>query len=342
MRKQIPTWAFLLAAASLGAAANAQRVIAKIPVADFVGGGAVDPVAHRAYIPTGAADNGTVSQVTVVDERNQKIAGYITLPTDWPAVSVALNERTGLLYVGTEFGGLFVVDRRTGETVASINVNAASVAVNSFTNKIYVSDFDQNLFVVDGASNMIDTMIPIQGIENIAVNPYRNRIYAAVDFNPGMVAVVDGRTNQVIAEPKAASGLSFGVAIDPFRDRIFSSDTNQLSNSGTGTVSVYDGRTNKLIASVSVEGYPALVVEDPITSIVYASNTPKNTVDFRNDKLREEKIRSIAVGLQPQYMTDDPINKLLYVGCQGPNDANGFPTYVLYVIKTSESRDERR
>ncbi len=332
MRRRIQTLSFLLAAACLSAAVNAQRVIATIPVADFVGGGAVDPLAKLAYLPTGVDNNGA-SQVTVVNERTQTIAGYITLLTDWPAVSAALNYETGLLYVGTEFGGLFVVNPRTEATVASVNVNAASVAVNSATNKIYVSDFGQNLYVVDGATNSIDTTVSIQGIENITVNPFTNRIYAAVDFNPGMVAVVDGKTNQVVAEPKAASGLSFGVAVDPFRDIFYSSDTNQLSTSGTGTVSVYNGRTNTLTASTTLEGFPASVVEDPVTFTVYASNFPENTVDII-DGAKHTLIDSVAVGSQPQYLTDDPINKLLYVGCQGPNDANGLPTYVLYVIRT--------
>jgi DNA-binding beta-propeller fold protein YncE len=333
MRRQIRTLNCLLAAVCVTAGINAQKVIATIPVADFVGGGAVDPFAKLAYLPTGAADNGTISQVTVVDERNQTIAGYITLPTNWPAVSLDLNYKTGLLYVGTEFGGLFVVNPRTGATVASINVNAAGVAVNSFTNKIYVSDFTSNLYVVDGASNMIDTTIPVQGIENVAVNPFTNRIYAAVSFNPGEVAVVDGKTNQIIAQPTAASGLTFGVAVDPFRNIFYSSETNQLSTSGTGTVSVYNGTTNTLTTSVTVEGYAGLVAEDPVTFTVYTSDTPENTIDII-DGSNNTLIDSLPVGLQPQYLTDDPINKLLYVGCQGPNGANGFPTYVLYVIRT--------
>lgn len=221
MRARILTMIFLLAAACLSATANAQSVIATIPVEDFVGGGAIDPLAKLAYIPTGNY-NGTTSQVTVVNEETQTISSYITLATDWPAASAALNYKTGLLYVGTEFGGLFVVNPKTGATVAFVNVNAVSVAVNSVTNKIYASDFDQYLYVVDGATNTIDTMVNIQGIENITMNPLSNRIYAAVDFNPGEVAVVDGKTNRVVAEPTAASGLSFGVAVDPFRDIFYS------------------------------------------------------------------------------------------------------------------------
>jgi DNA-binding beta-propeller fold protein YncE len=70
-----------------------------------------------------------------------------------------------------------------------------------------------------------------------------------------------------------------------------------------------------------------------VTYTVYASNYPLNTIDII-DGSKNTVAGSVAVGSGLQYMTDDPINKLLYVGCQGPNNANGYPTFVLYVIKT--------
>jgi DNA-binding beta-propeller fold protein YncE len=335
MRRRIQTVSLFLATACLSAAAHAQTVIATIPITAYAGGGAVDPKAKLAYIPTGTNDANTnpSSQVTIVDEKTQTIAGYITFDSEWQAVSAALNYRTGLLYVGLEGGGLYVVNPKTRETVGYVNVPAACVAVNSETNMVYVSDFDQNLYAIDGATNTIVADVTVQGIENIAVNPRTNTIYAAVDFNPGKVAVVDGRTNQIIAEPTAASGLTFGVAVDPFRNIFYSSDTNQLSSSGTGTVSVYNGKTNTLTTSVTEDGYPALVVEDPVTFTVYASNYPEGTVDII-DGATNTQTGSVTVGADAQYMTDDPVNKLLYVGCQGPNTSEGYPTYLLYVIKT--------
>lgn len=333
MHKRIQMLSFFVAAACVSATANAQSVIATIPIENFAGGGAVDPEAKLAYIPTYAGDNGTVAQITVVNETNQKIERYISLDTDWGTTSAALNYKTGVLWVATQYGGLWAVNPKSGKTVGFVNIQATSVAVNSETNMVYASDFDSNLYAVDGATDTIVADINVQGIENVAVNPVTNTIYAAVEFNPGEVAVIDGKTNQIIAQPTAASGLTFGVAVDPFRNIFYSSDTNQLSSSGTGTVSVYNGKTNTLTTSVTLEGWPALVVEDPVTFTVYASNYPEGTVDII-DGATNTLTGSVAVGSQPQYMTDDPLHKLLYVGCQGPNDANGDPTFVLYVIKT--------
>lgn len=332
MRRLFQTTSLFVAVMCLGAAANAQKVIATIPVGGFVGGGAVDPQAKVAYLPT-YDGSGTTAQISVVNEESQKIERYITLDTEWGTVSAALDYKTGLLYVGTQFGGLYAVNPKNGKTVGYVNVQASSVAVNSETNMVYVSDFESNLYAIDGATDNIVADIAVQGIENVAVNPITNTIYAAVSFNPGEVAVVDGATNQIVAQPTAASGLTFGVAVDPIRNIFYSSDTNQLSSSGTGTVSVYNGKTNTLATSVTLEGYPALVVEDPVTFTVYASNYPENTVDII-DGATNTLLGSVPVGSGPQYMTDDPVRKLLYVGCQGPDNAQGDPTFVLYVIKT--------
>lgn len=316
------------------APASAQTIIATIPVEGSAGPGYVDWSASLAYIPVGG--NGTSGQVAIVNERNQTVAGYISIDTSWPALTVAFNPKTGLLYVGAESGGLFEVNPKTGVTVAYVNVNAASVAVNQFTNKIYVSDFESNVYVIDGATNNIEATIPVNGLQNIAVNPFTNRIYAAMEnFIYGGVAVIDGSTNQIIAQPHAGSGLSFDVAVDPFRNMFYSSDTG---TTGSGSATLYNGKTNTQAAVVPITGEPAGLVQDPVTNTVYVVSdvpgdfTANGTLEVIDGATRKI-IDSLTVGAYPQYMTDDPVNKLLYVGCEGPV-VNGYPTYYLEVIRT--------
>jgi DNA-binding beta-propeller fold protein YncE len=317
-----------LAAACLcvvsAAGASAQTVIATIPVEGPAGRGVSDPYAKRAYIPTDG--NGTNGQVTVIDETTNTIAGYITLNTNWPALTAALNPKTGLLYVGAETGGLFVINPKTGATVAYINVNAASVALNPFTNKIYASDFENYLYVIDGASNNIEASIPVNAIQNISVNPANNRIYAALQyFNPGAVAVIDGNSNKIIAQPPAGSGLSFDVVVDPFRNNFYSAEQ-------FGTATVYNGKTNKQTTAIQIAGQPTGIVDDPITNTVYVANYQTGAVDIISGRTNTVT-GSVAVGPQPTYMTGDPVNKLLYVGLQG-TDSNGYPVYYVSVVKT--------
>jgi DNA-binding beta-propeller fold protein YncE len=312
---------------SVTARLNAQSVIATIPAAGFVGGGSVDPIARRAYIPTGN-NNGVSAVVTVIDERTNTVARTINFPTAWAAVSVALNPLNGLLYVGTGSGGLYVANARTGATVGFVNVNAASVALNPVTDKIYVSDFESNIYVIDGNTNHIEADIPINSIlQNIAVNPITNRIYAAIeDFNPGSVYVIDGGSNQIIAQAPAGSGLTFDVAVDPLLDTFYSGDQ-------FGTATAYNGGNNKQVTAISLPNQPAGVAADPLTHTIYVSESTGNGVAVINGSTNT-LTETVAVRPQPVYMTDDPVNKLLYVGCQGV-DSNGFPTYSISVVKTN-------
>ena len=222
--------------------------------------------------------------------------------------------------MGTQVGGLFVVNAKTGATVAVVNVNAVSVAMNPVTYKIYASDFNSTLYVIDGATNNIETTMNVNSIDNIAVNPFTNRIYSAIqNFIVGGVAVIDGTTNQVIAQPPAGSGLSFSVAVDPIKNDFYSAEQ-------FGTAIVYNGRTNTQVKAIAISGHPSGLADDPFTHTLYVSNYQTNSVDVINASTYAVT-SEVAVGLQPEHMTDDAANELLYVGCQGPPDANGYPTF---------------
>jgi DNA-binding beta-propeller fold protein YncE len=308
-------------------AASAQTILATLPVPGFPGQGDVDPIAQKAYIPTGAGSN-AVTQVTVIDEKTNTISNVITVPSDWQAVTATLNAANGLLYIGAESGGLYIVNPKTDAVVGFINVPAASVAINPITNTIYVSDFTSDLYVIDGATDNIVTSLVINGIQNIAVNPVTNRIYAAVeDFSPGYVAVVDGNTNQQIAMVAAGSGLTFGVAVDPVRNLFYSFEQ-------FGTVTVYDGRTNTQITAIPIPGQPSGLAVDPITRTIYVSDSADNTVDVVNGNTNQIT-GSFAVGSGPEYLTDDPFHKLLYVGNGSGTQVNGVLMFSVSVARTN-------
>ncbi|HEY3705056.1 MAG TPA: hypothetical protein VGL22_08345, partial [Terracidiphilus sp.] len=242
------------ALALAGAQSFAQTVVANIPVPGYVGGGAVDTKGHRAYIPAGNS-NGSSAVVEVIDEKKLSIARTINLNTPWPATSVALNPKTGVLWVGTESGGLFEVDAKSLKTIGFVNVNAASVTLNPETNTVYVSDFGNTLTVVDGnTGNIVYTNSDMNGIQNLVADPLRNRVYIAMQlYNPGAVWVLDGKTNQIIAKAPAGSSFTFGVAVDPFHSAFYSADQGM----GTGTATIYSSQTNTQTAAIAIAGQPA-------------------------------------------------------------------------------------
>jgi len=281
-----------------------QTVIATIPISGYAGQGAVDPVARKVYLPNG------YPEVIVIDEKTNTVTGTITLDTQFAVTSVALNPNNGLLYIGAQAGGLFVVNPKTHATVGFINATATSVAANPLTNKVYASDFESNLYVIDAETNTIDRMITINGIQDIALNPFTDRIYAAFDYIPGQVAVVDGKNNHII--------------VDPIRNLFYSAEQ-------FGTVTVYDGKTNKQVTSIAIPGQPDGMAFDPFTRDLYVSNSGTNELDIINGATYA--ITGTIKLNSPMFMTNDPFHKLLYVSTLG-TDANGNAIGTITVVKT--------
>jgi serine/threonine-protein kinase len=312
-----------------GFEAFAQTVVANISVPGYVGGGAVDPHAHLAYIPAGN-NNGTAGVVEVIDVRTNTLAGTISLDTPWPACSVALNSKTGVLWVGAESGGLFEVNPKTYQTIGFVNVNAGGITLNPETNTIYASDFSSTLSVVDGSTgNIVYTNSNMGGIQNLVVDPFSNRVYIAMQlYNPGAVWVLDGKTNQIIAKAPAGSSFTNSVALDPFHKAFYSADQGM----GTGTATFYSTKTDKQTASIAITGSPDGVAVDPLTQTLYVSDFQNNQLDLI-DAANHTSTGTLAVGPEPGYLTDDPVSKELFVGTQSA-DANGSPEFWITVVKT--------
>lgn len=311
--------ACLCLSAFTAATASAQSVIANVQLANSPNGIGVNPFAGKVYVAVGNA-------VQVIDQTTNAVVNRFNLPTEWTITDVKPNPATGLIYVATELGGLFVVSPKTYLPTAFINANAATLAINPFTNKIYASDFQGSIYAIDGATNTIDAIIPVTALENIAVNPVTNRIYAAQDLFPGKVTVIDGKTNQVITSVAGGGYLSFDVAVDPYHNKFYSSDE-------FGTVSIFDGATNTLQGSVAVSGQPAGLSVDPWTQKVYAMNYSGNVVDVI-DGAKKTLIQSIPVGTSPEYSDFDPARGILYVGNSGAAAGYTSPAETLSVIKT--------
>ncbi len=104
------------------------------------------------------------------------------------------------------------------------------------------------LFVIIGVVNnhvSAQTVTATFEAENkptrIAVNPETNLIYL-VNREADNVSVVDGLTNQVVANVKVG-GKPNGIAVNPVTNLIYVGDSN-------GEISVIDGQTNRVIATI--------------------------------------------------------------------------------------------
>lgn len=304
--------------------AAGQKVVGKIAVQGFPGQGAYDSALQETFVPTGTNSVGT-SAVSVIGKKNT-VDRTITLPTNWGTVSVALNPVTKRLYVGAENGGLYIVDPKSGMLLAEVNVNAVSVVVNQVTNKVYVSDFDNSVYVIDGATNNILKTIKVDAIENLAINPVTNHVYAAQDVFPGQVTVIDGKSDTIMKTVQAGGNLTFAVAVDALTNTFYSADE-------LGTVSVYDGKTNTRKATISLPGsQPVGILVDASDKRLFVSSASDNKV-YILDVTTNKVVKTVTVGMTPEYMTLDLKHNLVYVGNTGQTDANGNPVFSLSVVK---------
>jgi DNA-binding beta-propeller fold protein YncE len=179
---------------------------------------------------------------------------------------------------------------------------------------------------VDGKSGNINAAIPVEALENVAVNPFTNRVYAAQDLFPGKVTVIDGKTNQVIADVTGGGDLSFDVGVDPSHNLFYSTDQ-------FGTLSVFDGKTNTLTATVALPGQPTGIAVDPLAHKIYVSDIADSAVDIVDGKTNT-LIGTVAVGSSPTYSAINPANGLLYVGNTGQSQNYTPSSETLSVIKT--------
>jgi len=293
------------------ASLNAQTVVTTIPLANSPAGIGEDPVARRIYVAE-------YNQVQVIDEKTDTVVNSFNLPTTGGITDVKPNPATGLIYVAVETQGLYVVDPRTFLPLAFVNVPATTLAVNYATNTIYVSDFNTTLYVVDGQSNTIDKAIVVDGIENVAVNPVTDRIYAAQNVFPAKVAVINGKNNKIIADPSGGGDLGYDVDVDPYHNTFASSEE-------FGSASLYNGATNTLTGTAQLGGNPGGIRIDYLTQQVFVANYADNVVQVVNPATKTV-VNTVPVGANPEYEAMDEATGMLYVGNTGSNSLSVIST----------------
>jgi len=283
--------------------AGAQSVVATIPVTQ-PSNVAVDPALGYAYV-------GNSSGVAVISERTKTVVDDINLGVDvWQVVA---DYKTGRVYACDD-NNIFVIDANTNSVIDTLDVPAAFIAINDRTNTLYASDFNQTVYVINAANDTVTTTITVYEALQLAVNPATNRVYiAAANPNSGEVTVIDGNTNQVVANIDI-SGSEFTalVAVDSKHNLIYATDENNTGGPN-GVVAVIDGATDSVTDTIVVPGAPTQIAVDPFTRLLYVANQTLNEVQIINGATNQLTSTTIPVGQEPTYATLDPYHNLLYV-----------------------------
>jgi YVTN family beta-propeller protein len=98
-----------------------------------------------------------------------------------------------------------------------------------------------------------------------------DRAYATVQ-GPNVLAVVDGATNQVIAEPPVGA-LPQGVDSNLINNKVY------VANSQSSSVTIVDGTTNQVLQTLPVPAaFPTALSVNQANGLTYVS-------DFGSDKV---------------------------------------------------------
>jgi YVTN family beta-propeller protein len=251
-------------------------VIATVDVGNSPTDAAVNPSTNRIYVTSAGA-------VSVIDGTTNEVITTIGISAD----GVAVNPDTNRIYV-TSAGAVSVIDGTTNEVIDTVDVGGSpiDVAVNPSTNRIYVGTitevqetFRSAVSVIDGTTNqVIDTFDLGSGVAGasdvaVAVNPSTNRIYVITNIidsrGAGVITVIDGTTNTVIATVNDPETDPTDVAVNPSTNRIYV--TNVLDFGASAGVYVIDGTTNEVIATIG--GFSAVgVAVNPNTNRIYVTH----------------------------------------------------------------------
>ncbi len=121
-------------------------------------------------------------ELLVYDADTEALITTVSLAKDFTTVlgGLAVNPVTGRVYVSAR-PGVVIVDGNSNTKVGTVNSVGGGIAINRKTNKIYTGNGSIGLAVINGATDSLETSIPIQDdndfITGFDVDEVTNRVY---------------------------------------------------------------------------------------------------------------------------------------------------------------------
>ena len=204
----------------------------------------VDTSRHRLYAP---GLNYKDSALYVVDTRSLKVEKVLP-GFGFVATGVALDTRTGKLYVSNAQGQVFTVDT-TSLAVSKVETAAGDQLINVVWDQRgkRVLATDQGLELFDGIRAKAEGLAGYQrrgtGNQVVALDPATGKALATLPTGQGPVALL----------------------LDEQRQRLY------VTNRGAGTLSVFDSRSNALLQTVTLPTHPNSLALDAKRNVLYVT-----------------------------------------------------------------------
>jgi len=202
----------------------------------------LDTKHHRLYMP--AFDNDT-SKLFVVDARDGHIEKIIS-GFGFTATGIALDEKTGRLYVSNMQGEAIVLDTNTNEIVDRFSLGGAEQPLNLAYDAVH-----HRLLAVDQGHPKM------RGFQERGIPGFKSK-------HPGQrVVAIDLATKKPVAEFPAGGPVS--LKLDGARQRLY------ISNRMSGEVTIFDAADYKKLHAVSLPDHPNSFALDGKTGDVFVT-----------------------------------------------------------------------
>jgi YVTN family beta-propeller protein len=190
---------------------------------------------------------------------------------------IGVNIPTNKVYVDNVLDNtVSVIDLNVFQVTATVPLASqpAGLAVNQAINRYYVS-IQGAVAVYDGVDNSLITTIAVSGTPSIiAINPNNNFVYVQ-DVADNEVHVIDGTSDQVIAElPVSHPGN--GIVVN--RNDLYA--ITQPAGGGTYSFSLVDETSGALLNQIPLQGKPGGVIAMGISNSEVITNDGISNVDF--------------------------------------------------------------
>ncbi len=218
-------------------------------------------------------------------------------------------------------------------------------ALNAWSSPLaYITNSgDNTVSVIDLITNSVVGTVSLGSLPvAVAVNPAGSQVYVAtwqVSDKPGCVgscgssgsvAVIDMRTNTVVAATSLGSYVTEGLAVNPAGTRVYV--TASFSDNPTADmVSVIDTSTHQVVAAIPMAGDIGGVVVNPAGTYAYVTILENDTV-AAIDTSTNSVVATVQVGTGPYGITI--AGTYIYVTNSGSNTVSVIDTGTNSVVAT--------
>ncbi len=283
--------------------ATAQPAIEQIPVPGTTTSLAVNPLSNKIYVASISSSEESSAVLSLLDGRTKTVLQSLTLGFDTPG-KVIVNPVSGrvymqacnFLFVPNPVCDLLVFDNALNR-LADLPDTGPAVAVNPRTDRIYILN-EGGFAILNGRTNQIVGEIPLPGAGGVAVDPFRERLFALV--NNTELVVVDLHSNRirdrVLIEPGADS-----IGINPLTQKAYITHPNFVNTDPT-QLTVLDTNNFHIITHVPVGPTPRNVSVDFRSNTVFVGNDDSLTVVDADKNKRSFEIDN-ATSADPDLAT---------------------------------------